>query len=272
MPFDLGDVVPLSISVYDAAGVPTNVGTITLTITLPNGTTVTPVVTNPPATTGVYSVDYVPAVSGRYDVRWTSLGPQSAHTDAFDVRPVTPLLMFSLRDGKTTLNITTSTHDEEIRDLIESTTAAVEYLTGPIVRQTVIERHNGGSTIVLRESPVISLTSIGPVLASGTTYNVNAVDLDNATGVLQLLDGSSFTGQVLVTFVAGRTIIPAALRDAGRMILKHLWSIQNGPHGGLPSFSADTTGDFTVIPGLGYSLPNRALELLQPYVRPPKVG
>jgi len=273
MPFDLGDVVPLSIAVYDAVSVLTNVGTITLTITLPDGTTVTPAVANPPAVVGMYAVDYVTTVAGRHGVRWTSLGPQSAHTDAFDVRPVNPPLLFSLDDGKATLNVTGTTNDEEIRDLIESVTGAVEYIAGPVMRQTVVEKHNGGDTIVLRESPVISVTSIVPVFDGGTSYLPADIDVDGPTGELCRKDSGTFVGPVRVTFIAGRPVTPAGIRDAARIILKHLWRIQNGT-AGLPSFDSDgeRIDGTTMISGLGFALPNRAIELLQPYARPPKVG
>lgn len=277
MPYDLGDAVPLSVSVYNSALALTNVTTISLTITLPDGTTVTPTVTNPPAVTGVYTYDYAAPVLGQYAVRWLSTGPLSAHTDMFDVRSPNPRLLFSLSDAKKTLNIssTVTKNDDEIRDLIESTTDAIEFMCGPVVRQTIVEKHDGGSSLVLRESPVISVTSIVPVLTSGTTYLMSECDLDSLTGEIIRLSGANFKGPLRVSFVAGRVPIPAAIRDGGRIILKHLWATQNG-QGGLPSFLADTDMRremaSAVVPGLGYAIPNRAIELLQPFFRPPKVG
>lgn len=274
MPFDLGDVVPLSVSVYNAATTPVliNATTIALTITLPDGTTVTPTVTNPPAVTGIYVYDYAAPTSGRYSVRWVSTSPSSAHTDVFDVREQTPPLLFSLADGKKTLNIssTVTTNDDEIRDLIESTTTAVEFIVGPVVRQTVVEKHNGGASIVLRASPVLSIQSVAPVLTSGTSYVVSELDLDAATGELVRKDGNSFVGPLRITFTAGRVVMPAPIRDGARIILKHLWAIQNGS-AGLPSFDADRE-NVTMVHGLGYALPNRALQLLEPLAQGPMVG
>jgi hypothetical protein len=277
MPFDLGDAVPLTVSVTDIFDQPTNVDTITLTVTLPDGTTAVPTVSNPPLVTGTYEVDYSPVTAGRYRVRWTSSGPQSAHTDAFDVRDIAPPLLFSLSDAKATLNLSNHLHDDEVRDFIESTTAAVEFIVGPVVRQTVAEVHATGSMIVLRETPIISVQSIVPVLTSGTAYDVSLLDVDLGTGIILRLDGNAFVGPLRVTFTAGRTVTPSAIRDAGRIILKHIWSVQNGTMG-LPSLhpfvdDVDARHDNTTqVTGLGFALPNRAIELLLPYAREPKVG
>lgn len=274
MPFDFGDVVPLTVQVRDTAGQLANAGAIALTITLPDNTTVTPSVASPPAVTGVYLLDYIPTQPGRHLVRWVATGANaSAYTDAFDVRPTAPPLLFSLADAKVLLNIspTVATHDPLIRDLIESTTASIEYLIGPVVRQTVSEVHDGGyRSVALSRMPVISVQSMAPVLATGTTYAVSDVDVDTATGVLRLVTGRTFAGPLRVTYTAGMPVTPAAVRDAARIILKHLWRIRNGSDG-LPMVGAQADYGETMVPGAGYALPNAALQLLDPYLRGPVV-
>jgi hypothetical protein len=164
-----------------------------------------------------------------------------------------------------------STHDALIRDLIESTTATVEYLIGPVVRQTVSEVHDGGrNRMVLRQAPVIAVVSIVAVYPSGTDYDVADTDLDGATGVLRLLTGGTFAGPLRVTYTAGMVVTPAAVRDAGRIVLKHLWRIKNGTDG-LPGVGP--MGDYgeSPVPGWGYAVPNAALQLLHPYLRGPVV-
>lgn len=278
MPFDLGDVVPLSISVYDSStpAALANAATLVLTITLPDGTAVTPTVLNPPTTTGVYTFDYAAPVSGRYTVRWTSTNPQAAHADSFDVSPIAPLSLFSMVDAKEMLNLSSTTHDAELRSYVESVTGAIEFLVGPVVRQSVVERHDGGSYLVLRASPVISVTSIASILTSGTTYAPSACDIDGETGIVQRLDGESFIGPLRVTFVAGRAVVPAPIRDAARITLQHVWAVQRGA-GGLPSVVAPEDGALRqswepTIPGFAYTMPNRALQLLAPYMRAPETG
>lgn len=274
MPFDLGDTVPLTVEVRDATGVLANAGVIALTITLPDNTTASPAVSNPPATTGVYIYDYAPVQSGRHLVRWVASGANaSAYTDSFDVRVSAPPLFFSLSDAKAVLNIspTVSTHDSLIRDLIESTTATVEYLIGPVVRQSVTEVHDGGWTcLTLRQAPVISVQSIVPVLTGGTTYNVADTDLEATTGVLRLLSGGSFVGPLRIAYTAGMTVTPAAVRDASRIILKHLWRIRTGIDG-LPGVGPPGDYGESMVPGWGYAVPDAALQLLAPYMRGPVV-
>lgn len=268
MPFDLGDTVPLTVEVRDSLGVLANAGAVTLTVTKPDGTNDSPSPTNP--STGIYRSDYAAATAGRYLVRWVATGANaSAHTDAFDVRESVPPLLFSLSDAKAVLNISTTTSDSKIRDLIESTTAAVEFIVGAIVRRTVAERYdcNGQfSYLVARTVPVLSLTSIAPIINGGIIYAVGDFDVEAETGIMQHKNGRVLVGPLRLTYVVGRTIVPAAIRDAGRDILKHLWSVQTGPHG-LPRLNEPVDGGSTMVLGLGYALPNRALQLLQPYQR-----
>lgn len=90
MEYDFGATVPLAVNVFAADGVTSaNADTITLTITLPDGTTTTPTVTNPPTVTGSYVYLYTqPPQAGRYVVYWDAGGANtSAYATAFVVRP-----------------------------------------------------------------------------------------------------------------------------------------------------------------------------------------
>lgn len=267
MPFDLGDVVPLTVEIRDADGALADAGAVTLTVTKPDGTTDSPTPTNPE--TGHYQSDYVPATAGRYLVRWVATGANaSSYTDAFDVRPAAPPLLFSLNDAKNFLNISTTTNDAKIRDLLESTTAAVEHQVGPVVQQTRVELYDpcGSYTLVLRAAPIVSVTSMEPVMTGGAAYDVSNMDVDTATGIITNINGQGFYGPLRITYVAGRSIVPAAIRDAGRIILKHLWDIHNGLSG-LPRLNEANDPGSGVILGMGYAIPNRALQLLHPYMR-----
>jgi|SRR6266536_2928749 len=270
MSFDLGDPVDLPFPTVNSAGTAVNLTTVTLTVTKPDGATDTPSVANPPATTGQYTVRYTPTVAGPYRVRWVgtdATNPQS-YTDAFDVRDSGPPLLFSLADAKSILNVSATANDAKLRSLIESATAAVEFLVGSVVRRSVSERYEtyGADTIVLRSAPVISVSSITRIYIGGPTYTVSDLDVDTDTGIIQNVNGRGFYGPLRLAYVAGRTTLPAAIRDGARLILKHLWDVQNGLTG-LPRLSEMTDRGTTVIPGLGYDLPNRAVELLHPYTR-----
>lgn len=278
MPFDLGAVVPLGTTVKDSTGTLANAGSMAVTLTLPDGTTtsVSPVA---PSSTGVYAYDYPTVQAGRHVVRWVASGVNAgAYTDAFDVREATPPLILSLSDAKAHLNISSTTHDDELRSWVETVTAVVEHFVGACVRRTVVEDHDylpayGASAIVLRKTPVISLTSVVAILDGGTSYSVADLDLDGATGVVRRKDGGRLYGPLRFTDVVGRTVIPANFTAAGRIILQHLWRTQYGASRGVPSIGGGE--DFAVtepIPGLGYAVPNRALQLLEPHRLPPGVA
>lgn len=275
MPHDLGDTVRLTAECRDAGGTLASATTATLTITLPDGTTASPAVANPPATAGQYSHDYTTAQTGLHRVRWVFTTPASAYTDAFDVRPATPPLILSLADSKGHLNITSSTHDAELRGWIETTTECVEYFVGAVVRRTVTETHSlpcgGAREIALRTSPVIELTSLEAVLTGGTSYDVADLDVDEA-GIVRRLDGGRMVGPLRAVYLAGRPVIPANITAAGRVILQHLWRTQHPSGSGRPQLGADDYAVTEPIQGLGYAVPNRALHLLERYRLPPGVA
>lgn len=262
MPYDLGDVATLTTEIRDANGVLANAGAVVLTVTLPDLTTVTPAVTNP--STGNYRSDYTPLVSGLYRVRWVATGLNaSATTDAFDVRQTTPLLIFSLSHAKTMLPKVADADNEKLRNLIESTTSIVEYIVGPVAVRSVSEVVRGSgrqSYFVLRETPVVSIQSITPIIIGNITYPVANYDIDSPTGIVQEKRGRGFVGTHRVVYTAGMTVIPAAIRDAAAMTLRYLWSFQLGPHSG----PRDRTQP---VPGLGRELPVQVVELLRPYAK-----
>jgi hypothetical protein len=113
--------------------------------------------------------------------------------------------------------------------------------------------------------PVGSLVSVASRYGAVTTpLTLSDYELDADTGLLRLASGGRFYGTYTVTYTSGRDDLPAAIRLAVLVIAEHLWETQRGaaPVGPL---SADDT---FATPGLGYAIPNRALELLAPYRRP----
>lgn len=271
MAFDLGAVVPLGATVRDGTGVPANAGAMTLTLTLPDGTgTLIPVA---PVSTGTYAFDYATVQPGRHLVRWVASGINAgAYTDSFDVREAAPPALLSLADAKAHLNITSSGQDDELRGWMESVTAAIEFFTGPVVVREVVEDHDVlcVRALALRQPPVLALTAVAPILSGGSSYDAAGFSVDGGSGVVRLLAGGTMTGPVRVTYTAGRRVVPAAITAAAKIILQHLWRTQQGP--GRPQTGV---GDFDVtepMPGLGYAIPNRALQLLDPYRQPPGVA
>lgn len=271
MPYDLGDTVRLVGLCHNAAGVLADASTSTLTITLPDGTTTNPTVPLP-SPAGTYTVDYATAQAGRHSVRWVWTTPNAAYTDAFDVREAAPPLIVSLADAKSHLNLTVSTHDEELRGFIEAATEVIEFFVGPVVRRTVVEVHPGGAQLALARTPAISVTTVAPVLDGGTSYTASDLDLDGATGIVRRADGGGFTGPLRVTYVVGRVIVPAPITHAARELIRHLWRTQLGSQFVSRASSRDVDDYSDPIPGLGYSVPNRVIELLQPFRKAPEVA
>ncbi|MFD9515945.1 hypothetical protein [Streptomyces sp. NPDC059979] len=278
MPFDLGDTVRLEAACHDAAGTLTPATTAVVTLTLPDGTTATPAV-GAPVATGEYRVDYLTVQAGRHGVRWTFTGPGSAYTDSFDVREAEPALILSLADARRHLRYAPgdTADDEQIREWLETITIGVESLAGVCCRRTVVEVHSvpadGAHTLVLRRTPVLSLTSLVAVQSGGRSYLPAELDVDGPAGVIRRLDGGRFYGPLRGTYSAGRAIIPANLSSASRIILQHLWRTQYGASRGLSQVGGGD--DYLVtepIPGFGYAIPNRALQLLEPDRLPPGVA
>jgi hypothetical protein len=262
---DLADTFTTSIEVWTAppelGGALTNAGTVVLTITLPDQTTTTPTVTN--SSTGKYKYDLLTTQAGRHLFRWVTTSPATAHTEEVNVSPADPRFVISLAVAKKHLNITSTTDDEEIRSWLAAVTEVIENKVGPVVVRTVTdERHDGnGRSLWLRNTPAISLTTVLPWLTSGTTYAAADLRLSPESGRVERKDGLPFTGgPFAVTYRAGRAIIGENISQAAAVILKHLWETQRGPQ--LPSLQGQD--DTTLIPGMGFAVPNRALELLAP--------
>ncbi len=257
MPFDLGDVVPLTVTITDAAGTPTNASSVTLTITLPDGTTATPATTNP--STGVYACDYSPVTAGRHVVRWTSTGPQAAYTDIFDVRDASIPHIVSLKDMKTHLDIKGTSRDEELRGVIEAVTEMCEeHLGMAIIRSTRTEEHKIRSGLVLNWTPVQSLVSMS--LVDGT-YTWNVADLHvSPAGVVTSPSGVAPYGHVTVTYVAGPSVVKAKHREAAVYTVQHLWKSKRPERGAANRNSGlDSSMGYQQA---GYALPNYAIECL----------
>lgn len=265
MAFDLGDTVTLNYQAVDpASGSLIAPGTVTLTITQPNGTTVTPSFTTP--ATGIYQCLFVPPQSGRYGVNWNSVGPATDYTDAFNVNDAAPPYMVSLASAKKQLNIPDSntTDDEEILEFIQAATEACEMVTGKamVTRTIVLEEHEvTGGRMALNWSPVQAVTLV-QTIDTFITWDPARLHLNQKTGVLSttFLSGLfELWGRIQVTYTAGFTDLPAKYRIACKMLVEHLWQTRRGT-GGSPAPGG--LSDATYVPGVAFAIPYKVLELL----------
>jgi hypothetical protein len=272
VPFDLGATARLTAECRDPGGELATAATAVLTVTLPDGTTASPAVTE--ESTGNYQADYVTTVPGRHTVRWEWTGPAAAYTDVLDVLEAAPPAILSLADAKQHLNLRTTADDAEVRYWNNVTTRVVEFYTGPIVPRSITEEHTvrNAAVVVLLNTPVQEVTAVESLLTADATYDVADLAVDSSTGEVYRPGGGRLSGRLRFTYRAGRTTIRENIPGAARIILEHLWRTQRaGRRGGVVGGGQDYSVT-EPIPGLGYAVPNRALELLGPDRLPPGVA
>ena len=267
MAHDLGDTIPLSVEIRSTTGALADATTVTLTITLPDGTTATPTVDHPG--TGLYSCDYAPTLAGLHGVRWVATGANaSAYSDTFAVSPATPPLALSLADAKAHLGIpaTVITDDEELRDTIAEAQDMIERAAGvALTARAVTETHPGGATaIALWRHPARSITS---VTVAGTLLPASAYRLeggDTAATVLATTGTLGSTGdQVVIAYAAGWQAPPPVAARTMKALVAHLWATQRGSMSGRAGNPFDAPA---AAPGAAWLLPIRVeqgIELLR---------
>lgn len=250
MPYDLGDAVALSWTA-SASG-----GTVTLTLTLPDGTTATPSVT---ASGAINTATYTTAQAGRHVVAWTATGAvQDAYRDVFDVVDAQAAGLVSLDEIKRHLNITTTTYDDELRAFGQVAADIIEgHCNRYWRRATIVDTFDaGGEQVALTHTPVLSITS---VVSRGVTLSTNNYRANLLTGRVRYRWGF-FPGDyedLVITYVCGSLTVPPVVRQAALETVRHLWMTQRGAMGGRNPLSGD---DFQA--GSTFSLPRRVTELL----------
>lgn len=248
--------------------------TAALVVTLDGVVVSTPTITVPPTQTGTFSFQYPTTLSGRYVGVWSFTftgGNTASYVETHNVQATDPGYLISLGAAKKHLNITSTTDDDEITDWIAGITRVVEYYVGPCVPRTVVEYQRGG-TAVLRtdQRPVISVTSVVPYLPlGGMSYGPSQFKA-TPEGTIRLSQGGGFygAGDYEITYVVGRKPLTANIIQAVKLILAHVWETQKGP-AGSPIAGGN---DESFVPGFGYAVPNRALEMLKPDDEGPAIG
>lgn len=263
MAFDLADVVPLAVRIYDATGALADAGSVTLTIGLPDGTSATPTVLH--TATGTYQVSYSPTMAGRHTVTWVATGANaSGYSDAFDV-VTAPRYIISLADAKKMLNIVDASADDDLRSVLEAATEVVERVKGQaMVQRSFTEEHElvgNDGRMALSWTPVVALTSL--VMVDGwVSWDPSKLHVDQKTGVVSSTYQSGLLqlyGRIQVTYTAGYSVIPATCQEAAKVITAHLWQTRRGNRGAPRAGGVDDT---SMVPGFAFAVPNRALELL----------
>jgi len=272
--YDLGDLVPLTVSIRDEDGVLTNASTITCTITLPDGTVATP--TPLTSSTGIYTVDFSPSQPGRHSVRWVATGPTTSFNDVFNVYQGASVALIGLDEAKRHMQMSTgvTVDDEELRRCIQSATGVVErHMDQVLARRTIVETAAmgdlyGANLVMLDRHPIISLTSI---VSETAVYDVADFTITDANlGIIRRDTGPYLSGDVTFSYVAGRTYIPENVLEATAIIASHLWETQRMPTLGPRSRFNPADADTLTPGGRGFAVPQRAIELLG--AKPPMIA
>jgi hypothetical protein len=271
-----GQPVRLSTTIRDATGALAN-STVVLSVKKPDATFQA---YNSPVndSTGQYHQD-VPATDlaqiGRYQYVWTSTGAAPGVTygglsvfDPFEVA------ILSLQDAKAAVNIpqAVTVYDDELAEMVATIESMIERLIGgPVITRQITEATQPESdrfAIVVRQRPIVNLISIHDNY-SGVTYTstdpmITQADIDPNSGVINQNYKIPFLllGTCDVVYTAGLgTAVPPAISLASKIIIQHLWETQRGP-----SAQPGVGGDEMAITLAGFAVPNRALEVLAPYL------
>jgi hypothetical protein len=270
--YDLGDVVSLGITITNASGTPENATAASLTVYLPDGTSATPSVTNSGA--GLYDASYTPTQVGRHVVKWVATGTNaSAFSDEFNVRDINDVGIVGYSEALEFLNIpTASANEEEVRRFIDAASDLAETYVGQVLgRRTYSnELYDGGTEFIrIRNPKAISITS---VTENGVTVPSSNYVLDYTgqrlyrigSGTLYATNSYGYwTGgmnNVSITYVAGYVNPPMSAKQGVLEILRHLWQTQRGA---INVMGRNISGD-ELYSTPTYSLPRRAMELLDP--------
>jgi len=122
----------------------------------------------------------------------------------------------------------------------------------------------------LTHTPAVSLVSVQTV-DGVMSWDVSGLHLDGDTGVVSVVSVPLLVGHLRWVYVAGRAVIPAHYQRAALIIVEHLWQTERAQSQGAPYPGAyEDSMDGMRRMGVGYAIPNRALELLGS--PPPMVG
>lgn len=272
--FDLGGIYPAALKVTDENGLPMNALSVTLTITLPDGTTVTPTPSN--TGTGSYVFSYLVTQPGRHMVRWVTTAPDTGYTDVFDVAEANTPAILSLAAAKQHLQMDAadSTWDEMLREVLMGVTAEIEnYKKEIIVRRVFTENYTfalfywnwQAPRLRLHNTPILSLDSLTDMNTgfswdvSNQTNGTGNLLVDYDTGIVSVLRGPPVTGNILASYTAGRAIVPYNYLEGAKIALQHWWEKVRGP-GGIGG--AVGPEELHVAAGVSYALPKTAMEML----------
>jgi hypothetical protein len=247
--YDLGDLIPLAVSVTDSTGVAANATTVVVTIVQPDGTSLGPY-TPTNSATGSYTYTFTPTLTGHHTYRFQATGTNaSTYAGAFNVLPsVAPVV--TLDEIKAHLSLVGSSDDAELAAFLAASIPVIESIVGPIIPKVITaESHNAGSIqITTNYRPLISVESITEMVGMqsrtltlqpvGSATDNYGYSIDSYTRGLITRRGTGSlaynfglighgsglgVGTVLISYTAGRSVIPENVRFMVKELVKYMW-------------------------------------------------
>ena len=284
--YDVGDTATTALTVVGPNGAPADGGTVTCTLTNPDQTTTALTVVH--AGTGSYTASQSLTQPGLYQVAWLVTGTNAMAFNDMWWTTASGNLLVSVNDTMEFLNLLSApvpaNYTERLRSFIQSVTAIIEGIVGPVFPAALDEYYDGGApTILLNESPVMSVTSVVEAGGGGfvrtltnqppdTVGSLDAygytVDLSTGTLVRRVsgLAAPFLPGKrnVHVVYVAGNLDPSPNLREAALELIRINWQPQQG--GNRPGYATTDVDTLTINDAwrMGYFIPNRVMEMLAP--------
>lgn len=297
-PYDLGAPVPpadLAFTLTDSSGDPVQAASTlpVLTVTLPDQTTDTPAISwDSGSSTYRPSAPLVTTESGHHLWSWlcTDATYPGAYVDSFEVRLAPDPTIIALAEANEILHITAPTpaSNSIVRGYSQAVTEWIEYECGPVVTRMFTENCRAqGRALVLSKAPVRTdlgttidttyqrdgsthngIVSVTPLLSYGFMYDLDQLITDPVTGIVRHAAGfpffytADYLAQYKVTYWAGRKVIPWGIYEASKITLEHVYQIERG---GVAAQDVTAGESTTFLPGFGFAVPNRAIQLLSPH-------
>lgn len=193
-----------------------------------------------------------------------------------------PTCIVSIGDAKNFLGIDNNADDYRLQVFIDGLTPVIEQIAGPVIQRTVTEIHDGRTdTIMLRQPPVVSITSVDEFLGRadytvtaqplGQTVDNYGYSIDNPDIGLLVRRSSAGTAMpflggprmVRVVYVAGRAMVPPNIKLAALTLVQ--LNYEPLTQGGRPAFqnAGMALDDMAGSPMIrGFLVPNYVKEML----------
>lgn len=183
------------------------------------------------------------------------------------------MALVTLEEAKRQLDITTTQHDVELQVYVDALASVIEGYVGVVEQRAFTDVITGdGPALAVLHPPLVSVTSLAGGLGQVITYPADTLDVNGPAGTISRTNGTVFpAGRYTVTYTAGRATVPPTIKLAALILLQHLWRTQYGASR-VPVGGADDWSVTDPIPGFGYAVPNRVLQLLEPFKLPPGVA